>query len=84
MPRIVKRPVKWAKGRPIAWGEFTDGRPRRLIRGVDFDGSIRTLQSRAHNAAKRAGMRAQTKADGSDMLIQFVALTRPAKRAAKT
>lgn len=58
------------------WGEWLDGRPRRLKRGKHFTGDPKQVQRRAEEAAAELGKMAVTSKDGSGtyeyLWIQFV------------
>ena len=74
MPRIINEPVMFpGRGKPgaIDWGSLTDGRAYRLIFGEDFSGKQTCVQSSAHQAATRRGLRVRTTRQGNDVIVQF-------------
>jgi hypothetical protein len=76
MPKVVKGPVSFpGRGRKesVDWNLLTDGKPYRLEPGKDFsnESSTSSVQSAAHQAAARRGMKARTTVDGVTVLVQF-------------
>lgn len=63
------------RGRPpkYPWDLWTDGRARRLHRGVDFDATLRSFQTMVHRKARDLNMKAHTKINEADesMQVQF-------------
>lgn len=74
MPEVLKTFDFPPRGRPARdWSEFTDGKIRRLVAGVDFTSKPATVRSAAAKAAAKAGMGVKSAFDGEDVIIQFVA-----------
>jgi hypothetical protein len=76
MPEIVAEPINFpGRGRreSVDWDVVADGRTYRLNPGEDFpvDANVGSIQSSAHQAAARRGMKARTTVDGASVIVQF-------------
>lgn len=84
MPELVKEPVEFSRRGPVGsihWGPLTDGRTYRLVFGKDFSGESLSVQSSAHQAATRRGLRVRTTTQGSDVIVQFYDPNEPSDKA---
>ena len=82
MPEVIKEPVTFpGRGRreTVDWDSVMDGRTYRLLPGEDFpsDSSLGGVQSSAHQAAARRGMRARTTIEGPNVIVQFYTEEQP-------
>lgn len=76
MPQIIKKQIEYpGPGRPskIDWDGLEVGKNYRLTSGDDFEGDPNTVQSSAHQAAKRRGLKAKTKVEDGNVIVQFFA-----------
>lgn len=74
MPQQINEPVEFkGSGRhaTIDWEEIADGQTYRLVFGDDFDSDPTSVQNSARQAAIRRGLRARTKREGDDVIVQF-------------
>ena len=76
MPKVVKGPVSFpGRGRreSVDWDLLKDGKPYRLEAGKDFpaDSSTASVQSAAHQAAARRGLKARTTVNDGSVIVQF-------------
>jgi hypothetical protein len=76
MPKLIRnpKPFRGRGGGRIDWSSFADGNQYRMVFGEDFFGDATSLQSSAHQAASRRGMKAQTMTEGKDVIVQFFAI----------
>ena len=74
MPQLVTEPVEFpgrGKSGAIDWDSLVDGNTYRLVSGEDFTGEQLSIQSSAHQAATRRGLRVRTTTQGRDVIVQF-------------
>jgi len=76
MPEVITEPVDFpGRGRreAVDWDLFSDGRAYRLDPGKDFpEGSApSSVQSAAHQAAARRGLKARTTVSDGSVIVQF-------------
>jgi hypothetical protein len=59
------------RGRPPKhdWDRLTDGKARRLYRGVDFDAQLPSFRTMVHRKARDLGLRAHTSINEADASI---------------
>lgn len=74
--------VDISKGRPpkYQWEDWTDGKPRRLYQGGDFDATLESFRTMVHRKARDIGMRAHTKINKADSSIQVQFFPRERRR----
>jgi hypothetical protein len=90
MPEVVLEPVNFpGRGRrdKINWDAVSDGKVYKLIPGKDFATHVdfQTVQSSAHQAAKRRNKLCRTVTDGDCVMVQFYseAASKPSKKSKK-
>lgn len=69
MAKAIKRVVSRRDKYP--WDLWTDGKPRRAIKGSDFKCSVLGFKSALHQTAKRRGMTVQVSYDDKTVDFQF-------------
>lgn len=76
MPQLLRKQIDFQQSRchssRVDWDAIADGRCYRLVFRQDFDGPQTSIQSSAHQAAKRLGKRVRTMRDDEDVIVQFV------------
>lgn len=74
MPEVVRTRIEFPgrnKKNQVDWDALVDGRVYRLRPGADFDSKPHSIQSAAHQAAKRRGKLCRTKVEDGSVFIQF-------------
>jgi hypothetical protein len=76
MPEVISEPVEFpGRGRREStdWDLIADGQAYRLDPGKDFplDSSTASVQSAAHQAAARRGLKARTTVSDGSVIVQF-------------
>lgn len=71
------------RGRVYDWALWLDGRPWRLVRGVDFDHTVAAVCGSVRAAARRHGLWLATTREGADVVVVQAFRTRDARERAK-
>ena len=66
------------RGRPhkYTWETWEDGTPWKLVKGVDFTVTTKTMQSNARTYAKKNNLKVHTAItdDGNALVVQFISI----------
>lgn len=74
--------IDLSKGRPpkYPWPDWTDGKPRRLKQGEDFDATLESFRTMVHRKARDLNLKAHTKINEADTSIQVQFLPKERRR----
>lgn len=70
MPEVIEEVTPARKSYP--WSKWSDGKPRKLTRGRDFDVEAARFRYTIHGAARRMGLKAKVAVKGDAVEFQFV------------
>jgi hypothetical protein len=77
MAEVLDQLPSASTGRSVSypWGEWMDGKARKLVRGEDFDCSPKSMRCMAYAKSKKAGKHLKTRTSPEEptaLWIQFV------------
>lgn len=58
--------------KPFPWSKWADGKPRRAVRGRDFESETDRFRNTVYQAARRMGLKAKVAVKGNAVEFQFV------------
>lgn len=53
------------------WDEWTDGKIRELVQGIDFESEITSFRVLIHRTARKRGLKAKTRVTDVGIMVSF-------------